>query len=186
MDPSKPDGAPYKTVDGSRGARHFGWSPQRDFKQGVAEAIQWYLEQGAQTEYFTSGPYTHYSIQQITNNNGAIEASTFADNQATTYGYSTTSSIFNKINYGINLGFGVSKKLNDRLNIKLGCTIEYDFSNAEDFSATLSKINTTTLDYYRFNSRILHTYSSKERKSTHNIYYGFGFSFAWYLRRQSY
>ncbi len=145
-----------------------------------------YLEQGAQTEYFTSGPYTHYSIQQITNNNGAIEASTFADNQATTYGYSTTSSIFNKINYGINLGFGVSKKLNDRLNIKLGCTIEYDFSNAEDFSATLSKINTTTLDYYRFNSRILHTYSSKERKSTHNIYYGFGFSFAWYLKRQSY
>lgn len=46
LDPSKPDGAPYKTVDGSRGAKHFGWSPQRDFKQGVADAIEWYLEQG--------------------------------------------------------------------------------------------------------------------------------------------
>ena len=46
LDPSKPDGAPYKTVDGSRGAKHFGWSPERDFKQGVAEAIQWYVEQG--------------------------------------------------------------------------------------------------------------------------------------------
>lgn len=46
LDPSKPDGAPYKTVDGSRGAKHFGWSPQRDFKQGVASAIKWYVEQG--------------------------------------------------------------------------------------------------------------------------------------------
>jgi GDP-L-fucose synthase len=46
LDKSKPDGAPYKTVDGSRGAQHFGWSPKRDFKQGVVEAIQWYLEKG--------------------------------------------------------------------------------------------------------------------------------------------
>lgn len=46
LDPSKPDGAPYKTVDGSRGAKHFGWSPERDFKQGVSDAIQWYVEQG--------------------------------------------------------------------------------------------------------------------------------------------
>ena len=46
LDISKPDGAPYKTVDGSRGAQHFDWSPKRDFKQGVAEAIQWYLENG--------------------------------------------------------------------------------------------------------------------------------------------
>jgi len=48
LDPSKPDGAPYKTVDGSRGEQHFGWLPQRDFKQGVAETIQWYLNQGRQ------------------------------------------------------------------------------------------------------------------------------------------
>jgi GDP-L-fucose synthase len=46
LDISKPDGAPYKTVDGSRGALHFGWSPTRDLKQGVAEAIQWYVEHG--------------------------------------------------------------------------------------------------------------------------------------------
>jgi GDP-L-fucose synthase len=46
LDTSKPDGAPYKTVDGSRGAAHFGWSPQRDFKQGITDAIQWYVEQG--------------------------------------------------------------------------------------------------------------------------------------------
>lgn len=48
LDTSKPDGAPYKTVDGSRGAQHFGWSPNRDFKQGVAAAIQWYVEYGEQ------------------------------------------------------------------------------------------------------------------------------------------
>lgn len=47
LDPTKPDGAPYKTVDGSRGAQHFGWSPQRDFKKGVADAIDWYLKHGA-------------------------------------------------------------------------------------------------------------------------------------------
>ncbi len=46
LDTSKPDGAPYKTVDGSRGAQLFDWSPKRDFKQGVAEAIQWYVECG--------------------------------------------------------------------------------------------------------------------------------------------
>lgn len=46
LDPSKPDGAPYKTVDGSRATTHFGWSPERDFKQGVADAIQWYVEKG--------------------------------------------------------------------------------------------------------------------------------------------
>jgi GDP-L-fucose synthase len=46
LDPTKPDGAPYKTVDGSLGALHFGWAPQRDFKQGVADAIDWYMEYG--------------------------------------------------------------------------------------------------------------------------------------------
>lgn len=47
LDLTKPDGAPYKTVDGSKGAQHFGWIPQRDFKQGVADAINWYLKHGA-------------------------------------------------------------------------------------------------------------------------------------------
>lgn len=46
LDPSKPDGAPYKTVDGSRGKRHFGWQPGRSFKAGVADAINWYIEHG--------------------------------------------------------------------------------------------------------------------------------------------
>ncbi|MRI34333.1 GDP-L-fucose synthetase [Endozoicomonas sp. OPT23] len=46
LDTSKPDGAPYKTVDGSRGLQHFGWQPSSDFKQGVAEAIDWYIENG--------------------------------------------------------------------------------------------------------------------------------------------
>lgn len=44
LDPSKPDGAPYKTVDGSRGAAHFGWRPEKSFAQGVAETIEWYIE----------------------------------------------------------------------------------------------------------------------------------------------
>lgn len=44
LDTSKPDGALYKTVDGSKGSQHFGWSPEREFKQGVADAIKWYLE----------------------------------------------------------------------------------------------------------------------------------------------
>lgn len=45
LDASKPDGAPYKTVDGSRGFKHFGWQPTRKFKQGVEETIIWYIEQ---------------------------------------------------------------------------------------------------------------------------------------------
>lgn len=47
LDITRPDGAPYKTVDGSRGAKHFGWMPQRDFKQGVKDVIDWYLKNGA-------------------------------------------------------------------------------------------------------------------------------------------
>lgn len=48
FDNTKPDGAPYKTVDGSLGAKHFGWIPQKKFKQGVADTIKWYLKNGAQ------------------------------------------------------------------------------------------------------------------------------------------
>jgi len=43
-DTSKPDGAPYKTVDGSRGATLLGWQPARDFRSGVAAAIDWYKQ----------------------------------------------------------------------------------------------------------------------------------------------
>lgn len=44
LDPSKPDGAKYKTVDGARGEKHLGWKPQVPFEQGVRETIKWYLE----------------------------------------------------------------------------------------------------------------------------------------------
>jgi GDP-L-fucose synthase len=47
LDTSKPDGAPYKTVDGSRGAALLGWSPGREFEQGVADTIDWYLKHGS-------------------------------------------------------------------------------------------------------------------------------------------
>jgi GDP-L-fucose synthase len=47
LDPSKPDGAAYKTVDGSRGEQHFGWRPSTNFRQGVQDTVQWYLEHGA-------------------------------------------------------------------------------------------------------------------------------------------
>jgi GDP-L-fucose synthase len=45
LDTSKPDGAPYKTVDGSRGGKYFGWQPSRDFRQGIEETINWYIQQ---------------------------------------------------------------------------------------------------------------------------------------------
>ncbi|MBB5206392.1 GDP-L-fucose synthase [Inhella inkyongensis] len=43
-DPSKPDGAPYKTVDGSRGQALLNWCPKREFRQGVRDTIDWYLK----------------------------------------------------------------------------------------------------------------------------------------------
>jgi GDP-L-fucose synthase len=44
LDPSKPDGAPYKTVDGSRGTKLLGWAPSRDFKEGLRDAVAWYMQ----------------------------------------------------------------------------------------------------------------------------------------------
>ena len=44
LDPSKPDGAPYKTVDGSLGERILRWKPQKKLDDGIRETIQWYLE----------------------------------------------------------------------------------------------------------------------------------------------
>ena len=42
LDPDKPDGAAYKTVDGSRGKELLGWEPSIDFREGVAQTIAWY------------------------------------------------------------------------------------------------------------------------------------------------
>ena len=39
-DTSKPDGAPYKTVDGSRGEAIFGWKPEISFNQREAILLQ--------------------------------------------------------------------------------------------------------------------------------------------------
>jgi NAD-dependent epimerase/dehydratase len=44
LDPSKPDGAPYKTVDGTRGGELLGWRPEKDFHVGIRETVQWYME----------------------------------------------------------------------------------------------------------------------------------------------
>jgi GDP-L-fucose synthase len=44
LDPSKPDGAPYKTVDGTRGAELLGWSPGRELAPGIRDTINWYKE----------------------------------------------------------------------------------------------------------------------------------------------
>lgn len=47
LDPSKPDGAPFKTVDGARSTRLLGWSPTRGLRQGIQDTVAWYVEQGA-------------------------------------------------------------------------------------------------------------------------------------------
>ncbi len=46
FDPTKPDGAPHKTVDGSRGEKIFGWKPHRNFREGVADTVSWFKENG--------------------------------------------------------------------------------------------------------------------------------------------
>ena len=43
-DLSKPDGAPYKTVDGSRGFKLMGWKPNTTIDQGIKQTIKWYEE----------------------------------------------------------------------------------------------------------------------------------------------
>lgn len=44
FDPTKLDGAPYKTVDGTLGEKLLNWRPSIDFEQGVKETIKWYIE----------------------------------------------------------------------------------------------------------------------------------------------
>lgn len=47
LDPSKPDGAPYKTVDGTRGETLLGWRPQIAFDAGVQETVEWFMKNKA-------------------------------------------------------------------------------------------------------------------------------------------
>jgi GDP-L-fucose synthase len=44
FDVSKPDGAPYKTVDGKLGNELLNWSPKTNLKTGITETIEWYIE----------------------------------------------------------------------------------------------------------------------------------------------
>jgi GDP-L-fucose synthase len=46
FDTSKPDGAPYKTVDGTKGEKLLGWKPSMDLKTGIRETLNWYLKNG--------------------------------------------------------------------------------------------------------------------------------------------
>lgn len=42
LDPTKADGAPYKTVDGARGAQLLGWRPEVSLDEGIASTVAWY------------------------------------------------------------------------------------------------------------------------------------------------
>ena len=44
FDTTKPDGAAYKTVDGSNGAAALSWKPQRQLSQEISKTITWYKE----------------------------------------------------------------------------------------------------------------------------------------------
>ena len=44
LDPTKPDGAPHKTVDGTRGGQLLGWTPLTRLSIGVKDTVQWYLD----------------------------------------------------------------------------------------------------------------------------------------------
>jgi GDP-L-fucose synthase len=42
FDTTKPDGAPYKTVDGTRGRELLGWQPQTRLEDGIKNTVEWY------------------------------------------------------------------------------------------------------------------------------------------------
>lgn len=44
LDRSKPDGAPYKTVDGAAGAEFLGWRPGVSLDDGIERTILWYSQ----------------------------------------------------------------------------------------------------------------------------------------------
>ena len=46
FDRSKPDGAPFKIVDGSKGAKLLGWKPSESLDTGLKKTIDWYLKNG--------------------------------------------------------------------------------------------------------------------------------------------
>ena len=50
-DPTKLDGAPYKTVDGSLGKKLMNWEPYHNFEQGVRETVEWYMNNRKETNH---------------------------------------------------------------------------------------------------------------------------------------
>ena len=44
LDTSKPDGAAYKTVDGSHGKALLGWSPTIGLNDGIKKTVDWYIK----------------------------------------------------------------------------------------------------------------------------------------------
>jgi GDP-L-fucose synthase len=44
LDKTKPDGAPYKTMDNTRLKKIFHWIPTTDLKTGIQKTVQWYTE----------------------------------------------------------------------------------------------------------------------------------------------
>lgn len=43
FDETKPDGAPFKTVDGALGEKLLNWKPEIDLKDGIRDTIDWYM-----------------------------------------------------------------------------------------------------------------------------------------------
>ena len=49
LDESKPDGAPFKMVDGSKGSKLLGWKPAIDLESGLKKTVDWYLQRVEQS-----------------------------------------------------------------------------------------------------------------------------------------
>ena len=44
LDKSKPDGAPYKTMNNERMKRVFNWGPPTSLREGIEKTVEWYIE----------------------------------------------------------------------------------------------------------------------------------------------
>jgi len=44
LDKSKPDGAPYKTMNNKRMKRVFNWEPPTSLREGIEKTVEWYVE----------------------------------------------------------------------------------------------------------------------------------------------
>ena len=44
LDKSKPDGAPYKTMDNTKMKKIFNWVPPTSLREGIKKTVEWYIE----------------------------------------------------------------------------------------------------------------------------------------------